>query len=648
MKRTYVLLAAMLWLLPLTQSAATSANAIAATSANAVAADCQKPLLVPEHIEPPFWWVGMETPLQLMLHGTGLGMGTVESTTPGLEVTAVHKADSPNYLFLDIRISSEARPGTYTLRWTEEGVSTGSEKQTLSRTRTQLRTLDIPYVLYEREPGSAQRQGLTPSDVLYLLMPDRYVNGDPANDNTPDTAEKSDTSKDYGRHGGDLEGIRMSLDYLAELGVTSVWPTPVTLDNEPIVSYHGYACADYYTIDPRFGTNEQYRNLVQEAAGKGITFLQDMVPNHCGTAHWWMQDLPFKDWIHVFDTFTRSNYAMSTHMDPYAAVADRNLCVDGWFDTSMPDMNLENPFVLQYFTQATVWWIEYAGLAGVRVDTYPYSDKDAMGAYSSALRKEYPHATVVAECWYNYPQQIAYWERGPLPGGPTVMDFPLAGEIFRALIQDTNLQWGDGMVRLYNLLSHDFVYDNPYELLIFGENHDTNRLYEQLGRNPEKLKMAYAFLATTRGIPQIYYGTEVLLCARDSRRLGHGEERVLMTDRVLTQEGRSGEEQDMYDYVSRLLSWRKTSEALQQGQLLHFLPTMEENTYVYFRIAGDERVMVVINNGTQPVALDWQRYAEGLGRAQKGRNVLSNDKVEVGKSHTVPAQTAQILSFDCK
>jgi len=264
------------------------------------------------------------------------------------------------------------------------------------------------------------------------------------------------------------------------------------------------------------------------------------------------------------------------------------------------------------------------------------------------LRKEYPHATVVAECWYNYPQQIAYWERGPLPGGPTVMDFPLAGEIFRALIQDTNLQWGDGMVRLYNLLSHDFVYDNPYELLIFGENHDTNRLYEQLGRNPEKLKMAYAFLATTRGIPQIYYGTEVLLCARDSRRLGHGEERVLMTDRVLTQEGRSGEEQDMYDYVARLLSWRKTSEAVQQGQLLHFLPTMEENTYVYFRIAGDERVMVVINNGTQPVALDWQRYAEGLGRAQKGRNVLSNDKVEVGKSHTVPAQTAQILSFDCK
>ncbi len=647
MKRTCILFTALLWLLPVVQSAATPATianlttvataAISATPATAVGAYCKKPVAAPEHIEPPFWWTGMETPLQLMLHGADLGLGTVKSITPGLEITAVHKADSPNYLFLDIRISPEARPGTYTLRWSG---TTASEAKNA--------TIDIPYVLHKREPGSAQREGLTSSDVLYLLMPDRFVNGDSSNDNTPCTAEKSDTNKDYGRHGGDLEGIRMSLDYLAALGVTSVWPTPVTLDNEPVVSYHGYSCADYYKIDPRFGSNQAYRALVSEAAAKGITFLQDIVPNHCGTAHWWMQDLPFKDWIHTFDTFTRSNYAMSTHMDPHAAAVDRALCIDGWFDTSMPDMNLENPFVLQYFIQATAWWMEYAGLAGVRVDTYPYSDKEAMGAYSAALRKEYPNATVLAECWYNYPQQIAYWERGPQPDGPTVMDFPLAGELFRALAEDTNLNWGEGMVRLYNLLSHDFVYKNPYELLTFGENHDTNRMFELLGRNPDKLKMAYAILATMRGIPQIYYGTEVLLCARDSQRLGHGEERVAMPARLLTQEGRTRKEHDMYDYVSRLLTWRKTSAAAQYGQLLHFLPNMDENTYVYFRITDDERLMVVINNGTEPVAIDWQKYAEGLGAAQKGREVLSGKEVEVGVGvhYSVPAQTAQIIRFN--
>ncbi len=581
-----------------------------------------------ERVEPPFWWAGMQTPLQIMIYGPGLGEGTLESASAGLEIMAVHKADSPNYLFVDVRLT-EGAPGTYTLRWKK-----GRKK------------LDIPYVFHAREEGSALRQGLTPADVLYLLMPDRFVNGNPHNDQTPCTVEKPNINQDYGRHGGDLEGIRHALDYLARLGVTSIWPTPLTLDDEARVSYHGYACADYYKIDPRFGTNQMYRDLVQEAAGKGITFLQDMVPNHCGTAHWWMEDVPFKDWIHVFDTFTRSNYAMNTHMDPHAARFDRDLCTDGWFDTSMPDMNLENPFVLQYFIQVAVWWMEYVGLAGVRIDTYPYSNKEAMGAYSAALRKEYPNATVLAECWYPHPQQIAYWERGPYPDGPTVMDFPLTGEIFRALREDTNIGWGDGMVRIYNVLSHDFVYKNPFELLIFGENHDTNRMYELMYRNPDKLKMAYVLLATMRGIPQIYAGTEVLLGAKDPERLGHGEERVILPQRVLTQEGRSPEEEDMYGFISRLLTWRKTSHAVANGKMIHFLPNMIENTYVYFRISSQERLMVIINNSKQPVSLDWEKYAEGVGNAKNGREVFTGVEVEVGQPCHIPPQTAWVIALD--
>ncbi len=369
-----------------------------------------------ERMEPPCWWTGMETPLQLMLYGKDIAAGQVVCLTSGMEVVALHKGDSPNYLFVDLSISDKARAGVYELQWTS-----GKKKVLIS------------YTLHERQPLSREREGLSPADVLYLLMPDRYLNGNKANDNSLLTAEEVAYDKDYGRHGGDLEGIAKSLDYLQELGVTAIWPTPVTLDNEPVSSYHGYACADYYLIDPRFGTNQQYSDLVKKAGHAGIKFIQDIVPNHCGTAHWWMNDLPFKEWINTFSKYTNSNFAMSTHMDPYAAKADKDLCVKGWFDTSMADINLSNPFVLHYFIQATVWWMEYTGLAGVRIDTYPYSDEKAISSYTAALRKEYPNATVLAECWFHEPHQIAYWERGPWPSGPTVMDFPLQDELCRAL-----------------------------------------------------------------------------------------------------------------------------------------------------------------------------------------------------------------------
>lgn len=574
-------------------------------------------------IEPPFWWVGMETPLQLMLCGPDLASARISCLTPGVTITGTHPGDSPNYLFVDVAISAAAKPGDVTFAL--EG----------SRLRT-----TFTYALQKRVAHSAQREGLTGADVLYLLMPDRFVNGSPENDNSPLAAEQANPSATYGRHGGDVQGMLQALPYLDKLGITAIWPTPVTFDNEPGASYHGYACADYYRIDPRFGSNQEYADMVAAAAKKGIKFLQDIVPNHCGTAHWWMQDLPFKDWINVFDTYTHSNVAMSTHMDPHATQTDYELCVRGWFDHSMADMNLTNPYVLQYFIQATVWWIEYAGLAGVRVDTYPYSDYKAITAYTDGIHREYPKATVLAECWFNTPQQIAYFE-----GGPQVMDFVLQGELAPALMQEGPAPWGGGMTRIYNVLSNDFVYKNPNNLLIFGDNHDTHRLFELLGRNPEKLKMAYTLLATLRGVPQLYYGSELMRCAEDPARLGHGEERVDMPAGYDNAEMRTPVENDMFNYISKLLNWRQGNKAVQEGTLLHYLPTLEVNAYVYFRITDSKRVMVVVNNGLEPFSIDWAHYAQGLGDVKKGVEVISDQKVTVGEETVVPAQTAWVIDF---
>lgn len=576
-----------------------------------------------DHIEPPFWWVGMETPLQLMLVGEGIGDGTFCSLTEGVSVAALHRTESPNYLFADIKIEANAPAGNYLFR------ITSGKKQ-----------LDITYELKARREGSAQREGLSPADVLYLLMPDRFVNGNKNNDTTLLTVEVANPDKVYGRFGGDMAGINAWLDYFQSLGVTAVWPTPVTMDNEPTYSYHGYACADYYTIDPRFGSNLEYKALVADAKAHGIKFIQDFVVNHCGTAHWWMKDLPFKDWINTFPSFTNSNFAMSTHMDPHASQVDKSMCVRGWFDTSMADMNLTNPYVLQYFIQAAIWWMEYIDLAGLRIDTYPYSDEAAISAFTAALRKEYPNATVLAECWFNQPQQVAYWERGPRPGGPTVMDFPLQGVLCQALCE-SEPQQGPGMRRIYDSFSNDFVYDNPIELLIFADNHDTNRAFEQVGRNPEKMKMLYTMLATFRGIPQLYHGSELLVCAEDPAHLGHGEERRPMP--LQWKEDPSAVQ--VHDYVAKVLQWRKTSEAVHSGSMLHYLPKYDENTYVYFRQSGSDNVMVVVNNGMKPYAIDWAHFAEGVRNATKGTEVISGLSVAVGEPVEVPAQTAWILTL---
>ncbi|MGN1210476.1 MAG: alpha-amylase family glycosyl hydrolase, partial [Candidatus Cryptobacteroides sp.] len=377
-------------------------------------------------VEPLSWWTGMKTPLQLMVYGEGISDYTVSVVGPAAEdgtaelskavkVTGIHKADSPNYLFADVKVDASAAPGTYYLVFSDGDAP----------------VFKFPYEIQARREGSAARKSFTTADLMYLIMPDRFANGDPSNDSTDDTADKLDRKALFGRHGGDLQGIINHLDYIADLGVTAIWCTPLLEDNQPEHSYHGYACTDYYHIDSRFGCNCLYKEYVAKAHEKGIKIVMDIVTNHCGSAHWWMKDLPFKDWIHQFPEYTGSNVCFSTCMDTNASAKDLDIHESGWFDTSMPDMNLDNPYVLQYFKQWAVWWIEYADLDGLRVDTYPYNEKEPMSEWCKSVRNEYPDINIVGECWTSSIPQLAYWQGdnenkdGFNSNLPSIMDFPL-------------------------------------------------------------------------------------------------------------------------------------------------------------------------------------------------------------------------------
>lgn len=492
-------------------------------------------------IEPLSWWTGMQTPLQLLVAGERISDYDVRiEGGRGVKATAVHKADSPNYLFVDVAVDADAAPGTYYLVFSKEG-----------------REFKAPYEIAARREGSAERGSFTTADMIYLLMPDRFANGDPANDSTPDTQEKADRDAFFGRHGGDIEGIRQHLDYISSLGATVIWPTPLLLDDEPEGSYHGYACADYYRIDPRFGTNESYRDFVAAAHEKGLKVIMDVVTNHCGTAHWWMRDLPFEDWIHQFPEYTGTNVCFSTNMDPNASKYDLNLQESGWFVPSMPDMNLDNPYVLRYFQQWAAWWTEYADLDGFRVDTYPYNEKGPMSEWCASVRREYPNLNIVGECWTSSIPQLAYWQSGnPNRDGfdshlPSIMDFPLQEAICRGVPTDS-LRWGEGMTRIYDCLSHDFVYHDLSKMMIFAGNHDTDRIGDVVRKNPERMKIVLTMLATMRGIPQVFAGDEMMFTSKDLSQ-GHGGLRVDFPG------GWAGDKTDLFSAEGARVSRRSSS-----------------------------------------------------------------------------------------
>ena len=592
-------------------------------------------------------------PLQLLIKGQDVSEYDVAiEGGRGVSVEKVHKADSPNYLFVDVKIAANARPGTYYIVFSKDGES-----------------FKYPYEIAAREEGSAERSSFTSADMIYLIMPDRFANGDPSNDSTPSTSEPAARDEHFGRHGGDIQGVIDNLDYIAGLGATAIWSTPMLEDNQPHESYHGYACTDYYHIDPRMGSNELYREYVRKAHEKGLKVIMDVVTNHCGTAHWWMEDLPFQDWIHQFDTYTGTNVAFSTNMDPNASSKDLYIQESGWFVPTMVDMNLDNPYVLQYFIQWGVWWIEYSGLNGFRVDTYPYNEKGPASEWCKAIMNEYPNFNIVGECWTSSIPQLAYWQGGNANKDgfdshlPSIMDFPLHDAMRAALAEDEG-GWGMGMTKVYDILSHDFVYHDLSKMLIFPGNHDTARIGDCVRKDPRALKLAMTMMATMRGIPQIFAGDELMFVSSKPDNIGdHPGLRVDFPggwegDEIdlFTAEGREaqthntdglkvekGQAADLFNYVSRLFQWRKTADVIHNGKTVHFMT--RDNTYAYFRYNDDAAVFVFINNTLEDKNVPWSYYSEITEGLQGGVDVLTGEPVEVSDATVVAPKTALVVEY---
>ncbi|WP_445381143.1 glycoside hydrolase family 13 protein [Robiginitalea sp. IMCC43444] len=561
-------------------------------------------------VEPPNWWAGMRnTRLQLMLHGEGLAHYTPGLNYEGVSIVAWHPGASDNYLFIDLEIGPTASAGTFEIQLRRP------EKSPIS----------ISYRLKNREKPAESFKGFDASDAIYLITPDRFANGNPGNDIVKGMREeKLDRKDDYGRHGGDIEGIRQHLDYIEEMGFTAIWPSPLLTNDMPRASYHGYAITDFYEVDPRFGNLETYQKLAQEAAGKGIKLIMDQVVNHCGLYHWWMEDLPFPDWIHYQENFlndapfTVTNHRRTVNQDPYASHADKQRMNQGWFVPSMPDLNQSNPFLATYLIQNSIWWIETLQLGGIRQDTYPYPNKHFMADWARSIMEEYPNFNIVGEEWSYNPLLVGYWQHGSRTTDGyashlrTTMDFPLQRTLVEAL--NSEEEWDSGLNLLYEALANDFYYPRPIDIMLFGDNHDMDRLFTQLGESPLKMEMALAFIALAPRIPQFYYGTEILM--ENSAKPGdHG---LIRTDfpggwkgdnkNAFTGKGLSGQELKMQQYLRRILQFRKTSKAITRGSTLHFAP--ENGLYLLLRRYDDETVLLLLNKNKGSVKMETSRFSE--------------------------------------
>ena len=593
-----------------------------------------------EQVEPLSWWTGMQMPLTLLFHGEDLQDAQVSvqqlnkgkvmrGACLGLVPKSQHNAESANYLFVDMEVN---QPGTYRIT-----LKKGKKKATYD------------YVIAERKAGSRERKSFDASDVVYLIMSDRFVDGDESNNSTTDTQEKADKSNVNGRWGGDIQGIINSFDHISKLGCTAIWPTPMLGDDEAAWSYHGYACSDYYHIDPRYGSNELYAEMVQKAHAKGLKILMDMVPNHCGAAHWWMKDLPYQDWINQFPEFTNTNNVFTANYDINASEYDRKLSNRGWFDHPMPDMNLENPDLLKYFQQWAIWWIEYADLDGLRVDTYPYIEKIPGSMWLKAIREEYPNINIVGECWTRPAPAVAYWQSGAKNFDgfdsylPTVMDFPVEEAIRQALENDGNY-WGGGLTKVYDALTMDYMYADVNKLLTFLGNHDMARITDVVkDKDPRRVKLGYVLLATMRGIPQVLYGDEYAMTSANKEDVGnHSYLRAPLPqgDEV------TAKMQDMYDFQSKLFQWRKNEPVLHWGKTMHFLS--RNNTYAFFRYNEKEAVFVFANGAEEARTIPTDTYAEILSKYNAvGVNPMTGEKVDLNrKDIQVPALGTMIVKLN--
>ncbi|WP_164969661.1 glycoside hydrolase family 13 protein [Aquirufa rosea] len=587
-------------------------------------------------VEPMNWWVGMKNPnLQLVIQGDQIKTAQVKSPKAGLSIIQVHQADSPNYLFVDVRIEKSAKVGIYPIQLFQHGKLIAS----------------ISYALQAREPGSSSRESYSAKDVIYLITPDRFANGDPSNDVHPSMMEKEiNRSNIYSRHGGDIQGIIDRLDYLKKMGYTAIWNMPLLENDQKVQSYHGYSITNHYQIDPRFGSNEKFKELCEEAKKRGIKVISDIVLNHIGSGHHWMKDLPFKNWINHGTQFVSTNHRRESQQDPHSSKADLKSQVDGWFVPSMPDLNQNNPFLAKYIIQNTIWWIEYAGLGGLRIDTYPYSEKKFSNAWTMAVAQEYPNMNMVGEEWSLNPIIPSYWQKGKInPDGyrsglPSLMDFPLQNAIQEALNEPES--WNQGLMKIYSVISSDIVYADPYNLVIFLDNHDMSRFYTQVKEDNDLFKMGLSLICTLRGIPQIYYGTELNFANPKSNEHGEIRKDFLGGWPGDAQDAVSGkqlkaQEKNTQEYLAKLLNWRKGNEAVTQGKMMHFAP--KNGIYTYFRYTEKSKVMVIVNKNAHESLIDPTWYREILPAQAKLKDVMSGQISNLGNSIKVAPKSALIV-----
>ena len=602
------------------------------------------PLILPAqiyHTEPTNWWVGMNNPdFQLMVHGKDVGLTHPEINYQGVVIKKVNPAFSKNYLFIDIYVSATTKPGPFMIFFIRDGDTVYTQ----------------PYTLLARDKNIPIK-GFNSSDVIYLLNPDRFANGDYTNDVVvPMKEQKVDRKNPDARHGGDIRGIINHLDYISKMGFTALWPTPLVENDMPLPSYHGYSITNHYKVDPRYGTLEDYKELATKAREKGIKLIYDEVLNHVGTGYWWNNDLPFQDWYNKADSIELTNHYRTVNQDMYASAFDRDLMVHGWFVNHMADMNSENPFVANYLIQNTIWWIETLHLGGIRQDTYGYSDKSFLREWSCRVMNEYPDISLVGEEWSYNPLIVSYWQKGKVNvDGYTscltsVMDFPIQSALITSLNSYDTSRWAKNMSLLYEALANDFVYADPQKIMVLGDNHDMDRLYTQLNKDLALTKMAVTYLLTIRGIPQIYYGTEVLM---DNTGF-HKNDGVIRSDFPggwkgdlvdgFTTKGLSADQKDMQNYMRQLLTWRKANPVIANGKTMHFAPF--NSVYVYFRYNDEKMVMVVMNRNEKDQTIDLSRFKEIMGVKTKIANALTGEVNPGVASLTVKAKTATVFIIE--
>ena len=591
-----------------------------------------------DRVEPPFWYAGMNlSSVQIMFYGKNIAQYDV-AVSNNVVIENIRKTENPNYVFVTID-TKDVAPSELTFSFKNKNKVVFTKK----------------YELKKRKENSKFRKSYDSSDMIYLIMSDRFANGNPNNDSTKETFEKSDRNKPGGRHGGDIEGIIKNLDYIKELGATAVWPTPICEDNDKEYSYHGYGQSDVYKIDPRYGTNEDYVRLSAELHKRGMKNIMDYVTNHWGIEHWMIKDLPTYDWLHQFPGYARTNDRKTTQSDPNASKIDAKICVDGWFVKSMPDLNQSNPLVMNYLTQNAIWWIEYADLDGFRVDTYPYADKESIAKWTKNITDEYPNFNIVGEAWMYTQAAISYWQKdSPISriqsynsNLPSVMDFTLQDAITKVFNEDKET-WTDGMVKVYDNFSNDFLYANTNNLLIFTENHDTNRFNEIYKNDFKKYQMAMTLLATVRGIPQLYYGSEIGMAGNKNK--GDADIRKDFPggwngdiNNAFTKSGRTIEQQKYFDFTSKLFNWRKSATVIHSGKMTHYIP--ENNVYVYFRYTEAESVMVVINNSNNNQTFKTKRFNESIQNYQTGKDILSGKTIDLKNDITIEGKSVLVLEL---